>query len=253
MTSYWEIQRVRAEGEADDMHTYVSQPDDPGKRPAVIVIMEAFGVNEHIQDVADRFASEGYFAVAPALYHRLDTSVGVRGTNPVYDLKDWDNVKKAMGSLNDDEIILDVNTTIEWLQRHPRVQGDSIGIIGFCVGGRITYLAAGACRGLSAASVFYGGRIPIPFGDGPSPFDRTANVQCPVLGSFGADDQAPSPEEVGRIEAELKKHGKVSDFKIYSGATHGFFCDVRESYQPEAANDAWERTLAWFKTYLKPA
>jgi carboxymethylenebutenolidase len=257
MASFWEMLRVPTDdGDLlDDMATYVSQPNVAGKHPAVIVIQEIFGVNSNIQTICDQFAAEGYFAVAPALFHREGTSEAVRGTNRVYgygEAPDMEARQKAVGNWKDDELILDLNTTIEWLKSDPRVQGDRIGIVGFCAGGRITYLAAAACPGLSAASVFYGGRIMVQWGGGPTPFDRTANIQCPVMGSFGDQDQNPTVDDVSKIEAELKKSGKQYDFKMYPGAGHGFFCDERSSYHEPSAKDAWDRTLDWFKKHLSP-
>jgi carboxymethylenebutenolidase len=251
MASFWEIQRVDSGGELlDDMNTYVSQPDAPGKVPAVIVVQEAFGVNQNIQGICDRFAAAGFFAVAPALFHREGTNEEIRGTNPVLGYDEMDKVRPVMGNLNDDLIIRDINTTIDWLQRHPRVQGDKIGITGFCMGGRVTYLAAAACPGIAAASVFYGGNVMAPWGGPPTPFDRTASIQCPVMGNFGADDGNPTPDDVAKIEAELKRLGKVTDFKIYPGANHGFLCDDRASYHQASAADAWTRTVDWFKKHL---
>ena len=253
MASFWEVQRVETiPGVLDDMITYTSQPNVPGKHPAVIVIMEAFGINKHIQNVCDRLMAEGYFAVAPALFHREDTNEEFRGSNPIfgYGTEDADARSKAMGNLTDDQIILDVNVTISWLQSHTQVQGDKIGIVGFCVGGRITYLAAAACPGLSAASVYYGGNLWKPFGGGLTPFDRTRGIACPVLGNFGELDQNPTVDEVHKLEAELQKFGKTHDFKIYPGAGHGFNCEERDSYHEASAKDAWDRTLAWFQKHL---
>jgi len=263
MPSFWEIQRVASPGDLlDDMATYVSMPNEPGTKPAVIVIQEVFGVSGHIQNVADRFAKAGYFAVAPAIFHRENTTEGVRGTNPMFSYaglpgappnpEDEEARGKAVGNWKDEEIILDINTTISWLQNHPRVLGDRIGIVGFCAGGRITYLAASACPGLGAAVNFYGGGVMRALGNGPSPFDRAASIMCPVMGNFGELDQNPTPDEVRQMEAELKKHGKTHDFKIYPGAGHGFLCDERSSYDEPSAKDAWERTLGWFQKYLSP-
>jgi carboxymethylenebutenolidase len=203
-------------------------------------------VNKHIQEVTDKLSREGYVAVAPVLYHRL-------GSNPLFSYmgEDAEARTKAMGGLSDAELVQDLNTTIAYLKGHPQVRADRLGIVGFCVGGRIAYLAATSCPGLSAAVVYYGGRILIPFGDGPSPFERTPNIQCPVMGNFGELDQNPTPDEVRKIEAELKKHGKVCDVKIYPGANHGFNCDERPSYHAEASRDAWERTLGWFQKHLR--
>jgi carboxymethylenebutenolidase len=252
MASFWEIQRVGSGELLDDMHTYVSQPDAPGRRPAVIVIQEIFGVSPHIQSIADRFASEGYFAVAPALFHRYNNSEEVRGTNPVFGYGDEDVPERnvARETVSDEGIIEDIDTTITWLKSHPRVDAENIGIVGFCFGGRVVYLTASACPGLKAGSVFYGGNIMRALGDGPSAFERTSNIQCPVLGSFGAEDQNPSPEDVSNIEAELKKHGKTYDFKVYPGAGHGFYCEERASYRKEQAEDAFARTLSWFQKHM---
>lgn len=250
MAAYWE--GVRVEGQ--DMQCYVSMPEAVGTYPAVIVIMEAFGVNQHIRDVADRLAKEGYVTIAPALYHREGVEPEAReGSNPVfgYGTEVADARSAAMAKLRDDSLAKDINASITYLKTIPRVDGDSIGIVGFCVGGRITYLAATSCAGLKAASVFYGGRILIPFGDGPAPIELTKSIECPVLGSFGDLDQNPTPADVSKIEALLKQHGKVHDFKMYPGAGHGFFCDERDSYHEPSAKDAWARTLAWFEKYLK--
>jgi carboxymethylenebutenolidase len=257
MPSFWEIQRVESSGDLlDDMNTYVSLPNEPGRRPAVIVIQEVFGVNKHIQAVADRVAAAGYFAVAPALFHREGTTEEIRGTNPVYaygqDAPDLETRQRAVANFRDENIILDINTTMDWLRSHPRVLGDRIGIVGFCAGGRITYLAAAACPGLAAAVNFYGGNTMRQWGGGPTPFDRTSRIQCPVMGNFGELDQNPTAEDVKKIEAEFRKYSKTCDFKIYPGAGHGFLCDERDSYHEPSARDAWDRTLSWFQRHLAP-
>ena len=255
MPSFWENLRFGGEREMDDLHGYQGQdmvcyvshpnPDAGNSFPAIIVVQEAFGVTRHIEKVCDRFAQEGYVAVAPALYHR-------EHPNPKLGYDEMPAVQRYMGELKDEELVEDINVTIDYIQNHyARTRGNKIGIVGYCVGGRITYLAATSCQGLSAASVYYGGRILIPFGDGPAPVDLTNQIQIPVMGNFGADDANPSPEDVGNIEARLKEAGVTYDFKIYEGAGHGFNCDERDSYHEASANDALARTLAWFDKYLK--
>ena len=143
--------------------------------PAIIVVMEAFGVTRHIEKVCDRFAEAGYAAVSPALYHR-------EHPNPKLGYGDEDAPARTryMNALRDDELIEDLNVTINYIQnRFPRTRGQKIGIVGYCVGGRITYLGATSCPGLSAASVYYGGRILLPFGDGPAPIDFEPSDQDP--------------------------------------------------------------------------
>lgn len=239
MTSRWENLKV----DGREMSAYVSDPEGPGPHPGVVVIMEAFGVVPHIQDLTRRFAGEGYVAIAPDLYYRQ----GQRLTSGYDKL---DEARVWMGNLRDDELIIDVVAAVEYLKAAPNVGQGCLGIVGYCVGGRITYLIAGSNGDIGAAAVYYGGNIMVPFGDPPTPFDRTPNIKAPVLGLFGEEDKNPSPEDVLKIEAELKRQGKTCDFHIYPGAGHGFFCEDRSAYAPEAAKDAWQKTLAWFKKYL---
>jgi|TARA_B100001123_G_scaffold439427_1_gene576291 carboxymethylenebutenolidase len=207
--------------------------------------MEAFGVTSHIEKVCDQYAANGYVAIAPALYHR-------QHPNPKLGYDEMPAVQGYMGALQDNEIIEDVNVAIDYLQnKYKRTAGQKIGIVGYCVGGRIAYLAATSCPGLSAASVYYGGRILVPFGDGPAPIDLTSNITIPVMGNFGDDDENPSPADVATIDSALTAAGVTHDFKSYPGAGHGFNCDDRGSYNEAAATDAFSRTLAFFNSNVK--
>ena len=255
MPSFWENLRFAGERDFDelagmqgqDMVTYVSHPPPSAGTsfPAIIVVMEAFGVTRHIEKVCDRFAAAGYAAVAPALYHR-------EHPNPKLGYDEMPAVMRYMGNLRDDELIEDINVTINYLQtRFPRTGGQKIGIVGYCVGGRITYLAATSCPELSAASVYYGGSILSPFGDGPAPIDLSHQIKIPVMGNFGGKDANPSADDVAKIEAKLKEAGATYDFKIYPDANHGFNCDERDSYHEASAQDALTRTLSWFDKYVK--
>ena len=257
MPSFWENLRFAGEREFDelsghqgqDMATYVSHPPPSAGTsfPAIIVVMEAFGVTRHIEKVCDRFAEAGYAAVSPALYHR-------EHPNPKLGYGDEDAPARTryMNALRDDELIEDLNVTINYIQnRFPRTRGQKIGIVGYCVGGRITYLGATSCPGLSAASVYYGGRILLPFGDGPAPIDLSHQIKIPIIGNFGAQDANPTPDDVAQIEAKLKEAGVTFDFKMYPNAGHGFNCDERADYHEESAKDALNRTLAWFDKYVK--
>ena len=236
--------------ESQDMVLYVSHPP-PGVGtdfPAIIVVQEAFGVTRHIEKVCDQFAQEGYVAVAPALFHR-------EHPNPKLGYGDADAParNRYMGALRDEELVEDINQVVTWTQSNQfrRTNNQKIGIVGYCVGGRITYLAATSCPGLSAASVYYGGRILTPFGDGPAPIDLSHQIKIPVMGNFGEQDANPTPADVAQIEAKLKEAGATYDFKIYPGAGHGFNCDERDSYHEASANDALTRTVDWFNRYLK--
>ena len=156
-----------------------------------------------------------------------------------------------MGNTTDVNIIADVQGAVDYLKGQSFVQGDKIGIVGFCFGGRVSYLAAASVSGLSASVVYYGGFIPTARGDGASPLERTANISVPILGLFGEDDANPSPEEVATIAGELDKHNKSYEFHSYPGCGHGFNCNARSSYRPESARDAWAKAMAWFDTHLK--
>jgi carboxymethylenebutenolidase len=223
------------------MRAYEAVPDD---RPAtaVVVIQEAFGVNDHIEDVTRRVADAGFHAIAPALFHR---SGG--GTAP-YD--DFSKVLPMFEGLTDDGILMDVDAAVEHL--HGQGYGDaSIGIVGFCMGGRVTFLVA-AERALGAAVGFYGGGIVTGrFPQFPTLIDRSAGLKTPWLGLFGDADSGIPVEDVEKLRATLDEVAPVDhDIVRYPGADHGFNCDRRPSYHPEAAADAWTCTLAWFTSHL---
>jgi carboxymethylenebutenolidase len=224
------------------MRVYEAAPDGDA-RGAVIVIQEAFGVNGHIEDVARRFATAGYHAVAPEFFHRAD------GTRTA-DYGDWESVMKLFGSVSGDEVILaDVQTTLDHLHQ-AGFADDAIGTVGFCFGGRVTFLVA-LEHALGAAVGFYGGGIVTGrFPQFPPLIDRVSELQTPWLGLFGDEDGSIPVDDVERLRTELE-HAKVDhDIVRYAGAQHGFHCDVRDSYDDNSAKDAWARTLAWFEQHL---
>ena len=227
------------------MEGYLAQPEGNGQHPAVIVIQEIWGVNSHIQYMTDRLPSQGYVGLAPAMFHREG-----RMTMGLHEERD--EAVARMGRCTDPNIIADVQSAVDYLKAQPFVQSDRIGIVGFCYGGRVSYMAACTVSDLKAAVVYYGGRILAPLGtEGPSPLDQTAYISAPVLGLFGEDDANPTPADVATIEAELKKHNKTYEFHSYPGCGHGFNCNARDSYRPEAARDAWAKAMGWFDKYLK--
>ena len=227
------------------MDAYLTQPEASGRHPAVVVIQEVWGVNSHIQSVADRLPSQGYVGLAPAMFHREGRmTLGLH--------EELQTAIQRMGRCTDANILADVRAAVEYLKAQPFVQPDRIGIVGFCFGGRVSYLSAGNIPDIKAASVFYGGAILQPLGgSGPSPLDRTANINAPILGLFGEEDQNPTPADVDKIKAELERHGKTYEFHMYPGSAHGFHCDARGSYRRDAAQDAWGKTIAWFDKHLK--
>ena len=219
------------------MRCYLSGPDGDGPFPGLVVIQHAGGVDTFIQGMTDRFGTEGFVAIAPDLYHREDPNSS-------------DDAMTRMRRLRDPNIVQDVNAAIEHLKGLPEVDGERVGITGFCMGGRVAYLMATQRPDLKAAVVFYGGNIFVPWGEGPAPFEGTPRIQAPMLGLFGEEDPNPSPEDVARLDAELTRLGKAHEFHSYPGAGHAFMAEGRPSYRPEAAADAWEKARAWFKRHL---
>jgi len=225
-----------------EMKCHQAQPRGRGKFPAVVVIMEAFGLNDHIKDVAERIAQEGYVGIAPDLYYREPQNV-----------VGYDQLQAAIGlmqKLVDDKVLADLRAVINHLTAQTFVNAARVGITGFCMGGTIAFLAA--CRfpeEIKAAAPFYGGSIAT---DAPTaPLNAAGDAQAPLLCFFGEKDPYIPLAAVQRIDDTLRTLGKTYEIKIYPGADHGFFCNERSSYHPEAARDAWERTKAWFERYLK--
>lgn len=234
MPSRWDTVNV----DGDRMRCYVSSPDGSGPFPAIVMIQHAGGVDQFVQGMADRFARAGYLAAAPDLYHREDPSSS-------------DDPLTRMGRLRDATIIADVRAAIAHVKMLPEARADHIGITGYCMGGRVTYLMAAQSADLRAAVVCWGGNIMVPWGQGPAPFELTEQVSCPVMGLFGEDDPNPNPADVAKLDTELTRFGKVHEFHSYAGAGHAFMNEGRPSYREEAARDAWAKCLAWFDRYLK--
>jgi carboxymethylenebutenolidase len=229
-----QIDELTLETADGPMAAYQAVPDG-GARRAVVVIQEAFGINEHIQDVTRRFADAGYHAIAPALFHRAGG-----GTAP-YD--DFNQVLPLFEGLTDPGIVMDVEAAIGHLHTAGFEDG-ATGIVGFCMGGRVTFLVA-LEHALGASVGFYGGGIVTArFPQFPALIER--------VGLFGDEDSSIPVEDVERLRQELDGADVPSEIVRYPGAEHGFHCDVRPSYDAEAATDAWARTMAWFEQHLEP-
>jgi carboxymethylenebutenolidase len=209
---------------------------------AVIVIQEAFGVNDHIRDVTRRFADAGFRAVAPTMFHRAGGGTAPYG--------DFSKVIPLFAGVTDDGIVADVDATVGYLHR-AGFDDRQIGIVGFCFGGRVTFLVA-TRRRLGAAVGFYGGgivtkRLPLfepLIGD-------AARLATPWLGLFGDADTGIPVADVEQLRATLDRETRVAhEIVRYPGAEHGFHCDVRPSYHEAAARDGWSRTLDWLRRHL---
>ena len=211
---------------------YVAQP--AGKpRGAIVVLQEIFGVNSHIRSVADRFAGEGYLAVAPATFERVKSGVDLGYTDA--DIKAGSELKSAVTALPGAGVMQDIQAAID---HGAQASGGKVGIVGFCYGGLLTWRAACLLKGLSAAVPYYGGGV-------TSEEEIARQPQCPVMAHFG-DQDAHIPME--GVEAFTKAHPEV-EVHVYP-ANHGFNCDQRGSYDEAAATLARERTLAFFAARL---
>ncbi|QLE57928.1 dienelactone hydrolase family protein [Nostoc sp. TCL26-01] len=225
---------------------YLAEPTRPGKFPGVIVIQEIFGVNIHIREVAERFAHEGYVAIAPTLYQRI-----APGFEAGYNPEDIQRGRGYKEQTTAAEILSDIQAAIAYLRTLANVQGDAIGSIGFCFGGHVVYLAA-TLADIKATASFYGGGIPNSTPGGGEPTIRhTSAIKNPIYTFFGNEDQGIPLEQTQQIEAELKKYQIPHAIFRYPGAGHGFFCNHRASYNPEAATDAWQKVLELFQKTLQ--
>jgi carboxymethylenebutenolidase len=233
MASSWE--NVRVDG--NKMPLYSSLPESGGPVPGIVVVHGQSGLENFIKDTTHMLALQGYAAVAPNLYHR---------DGP--DCKDENPVRKSR--LRDTSIIKDIEGAIGFLKNHPRVHAGKLGIVGFCMGGRIVYLMSAASKDLKAGVMFYGSGTMVPFGEGPTPFERTSAINCPVQGHFGANDQNPSPDDMRKLDAELNRHGKVHEFHAYAGAAHAFCNTGSANYRPHAAALSWPKATEFFSRYL---
>ena len=227
------------------MEVYESAPDQGSARAkgGVIVVQEAFGVNEHIESVADRLAERGYHAVAPHFFHRAGG-----GTVPY---GNFEKVIEKYQGLDDDGILADVDAARSLL--HDAGWADSsIGIVGFCFGGRVSFLVA-ARRAIGAAVGYYGGGIvSARFPQFPALVDEAKAMQTPWLGFFGDQDQSIPVEDVEQLRTALESAPVDTEIVRYADAGHGFNRDVSpDAYVPGAAADAWRRMLAWYDEHLR--
>jgi len=195
------------------------------------------GIDHFMGAQVAALASHGYLVECPDLFHRQPDDDGA-------------DTMMRIGRLRDDEIIEDADGAIARLRDRG---AEKLAVLGFCMGGRNTYLLAGARPDAwSAVGVFYGGNIFVAWpADGTSPFDRTAQIRCPMIGFFGNDDTNPSPADVDRIDAALTQHGVAHEFHRYDGAGHAFMNFTNaQRHRPAAAADAWPKMIAFLALHL---
>ncbi|MGW8318002.1 MAG: dienelactone hydrolase family protein [Candidatus Promineifilaceae bacterium] len=207
---------------------YMVQPDDQATHPAVVVIQEWWGLVPHIKDVTERFAAAGYVALAPDLYH------GQAAREP-------DEARKLSMTLDRDRAATEIVAAAEYLIGLDSVAPKRVGVVGWCMGGGLALAAAAENGPFGAVVAFYGRPL--------DPAD-VGRLEVPVLGLYAGEDHGIPVEEVRAFRNALTAHGVEHEVHIYRGAHHAFFNDTRPVYDPEAARDAWRRTLEWFEHYL---
>ncbi|WP_223650431.1 dienelactone hydrolase family protein [Hymenobacter psoromatis] len=217
-------------------HAYVAQPQNQAAAPGIILFQEAFGVNQHIRDVADRLAAAGYVVVAPELFHRTAEP----GAEFAYD--NFPSVMPHYSAVTLETMTQDAQAAYDWLQSQPNVQKDKIGTIGFCLGGQVAFVA-NAKLPVQAGVSYYGGGL-------HTRTDLAPALHGPHLFYWGGLDEHISKDDVKTIIDAVDATGKPYVSTVISYADHGFNCDARPSYNKDAAAEAWAMTLAFFKEKL---
>jgi carboxymethylenebutenolidase len=217
----------------------VVEPDGTPTR-GVIVVQEAFGVNDHIVDVTRRFGDAGYLAVAPHLFHRSG--------DPTFAYDDLSKVMPVMGALRAEEVLTDIDAAVARISA-ARIASSATGVVGFCMGGTVALVTA-VHRDVGAAVTFYGGGVAQGrFGFGPL-VEEASSLRAPWLGLYGDRDQGIPVEDVEELRNAAATSGQPTEIVRYADGEHGFHCDARGSYHEASAKDAWRRTLEWLDRYL---
>jgi carboxymethylenebutenolidase len=227
------------------MDAYVAHPTGHGRHPGLVVIPEAFGVNHYIQNTCRHFADEGFVALAPDIYHRFGKQIQLGYT-------DMKPVMQYLSEMTNDGYLMDIQAALRGLRSQPHVHSEQVGVVGFCVGGLGTFIAACHTDAQTFVAFYGGGIVTGRQGFKLHPvLDEAPYISRPILMFFGAQDQSISAEDRAAIERQLTSLNVVHQIKVYDQAGHGFMCDERDSFRPDAASDAWKRTIAWFREYLQ--
>ena len=227
------------ESDGSPMRVYLSAPAGAGPFPGMVVMQHQGGVDNFIQQITQRLAQAGYLAAAPDLYHRDGPDC-------------QDDIVARRSRLSDRRIINDVAATVASLQCQNGADGASLGVLGFCMGGRLAYLMAATNPAFKVAVAYYAGNTFRAWGrDIPSPFERTSNIHCPLQAHFGAEDTNPSPQDMEKLDTELTRCNKPHEFHSYLNAGHAFMDNTKESYRQHADQASWPKTLEFLRRHLK--
>jgi len=226
-----QTETVTFQSGGENVSAYLAIPDTPGPHPALVVIHEWWGLNDWVKEQAQKFAEQGYVALAPDLYR------GKVASDPGL-------AHELSRGLSQDQGVRDLKAAFDYLASRPDVRHDKIGSVGWCMGGGYSLQLAVNEPKLAACVVNYGSM--------PTDKDAIQRIQAPVLGNFGAEDHGITPAAVQAFESAMKAAGKSVDVKEYDGAGHAFENPNNQAgYREAAANDAWARTLAFLGRTLK--
>jgi len=241
------LQDVTVESGGTPVRAHLARPAEPGVRPGIVVVQEAHGLNEHIRDVANRFANLGFDAIAPDLY----TREGAPAPGDTQDL-----MRRLFG-MPDARVLGDLEACAAHLRALDSASG-KVGCIGFCVGGRFTLMFACRSRALDAAVDCWGGFVDRATPDAETSPERPVRVVdmldglcCPIHLVGGAEDQNPSPQLLEEIRSRLAQTGQPVSLEVYENAGHAFFADYRPNYREEAAHRLWPRVVEFFDRHLR--
>jgi carboxymethylenebutenolidase len=229
----------------DAIHAYMARPLGKGPFPGIVLIAHALGWTEYHKETVRRYAQQGYIGIVPDIWCRV-------GHGSIEDVM---AKARADGGLHDDQVVADVTATARYIQSLPTSSG-KVGVMGSCSGGRHTYLTSCQTKGVFSAAVScWPGNVVQPedkltSAQPISPLHFTKDLDCPILGIFGNDDQNPTPAQVDIQEQELKKHGKEYEFHRYDGAGHGFFYYHMAMYRQQQAMDGWDKVWEFLNRHL---
>lgn len=248
MPAHWDTLTVGG----DPMRVYVDAPAGRGPHPGVIVAMHAGGVEKFIESMVERLAAEGYAAAAPDLYHRQKDDDQERAHAMSHD--NPERMKLLLGKagrLRDLELEADINATVAHLRGMTAPRVGSLGITGFCLGGRVVFLMTAKTTSFQAGAAFYPAGMTSTNAGTPATADLLPQVSCPVVSFSGDRDQNPTPADIQRFDAALTEHGTPHRFHVYPGVGHNFFNQTNPvTYNVAAATDAWLRLRQFFHENL---
>jgi carboxymethylenebutenolidase len=236
------------------MPAYVAIPEGKGPFPAIAVAQHRLGVDTFMRNICDRLASAGYVAAAPDIYHRgwVREQFDEITAMPRGDDRAEAVLPSLSAALTDVEIVRDMNATFTHLKEHPAVDRAKLGVLGFCMGGRIAYLMATRNASLKATACFYPGSIFNAPGGGPSAFAASDRIESSMIGFTGRDDTNPSPEDMERVDKELTRLKIEHEFHLYDRVAHAFMDPTNpRAYSDDVANDAWTKLIAFYDSKLK--